>query len=496
MNNQTIKKAVAYIRVSTKSDAQLHSYDYQVNYWKDMIDRNPNLEYVGVYSDWGISGRWLAKRPQLNQLIEDAKEHKFDVVYTKSVSRLSRNTTELLEMVRELRDLGVKVVFEKENIDTFDPSAEVFLTIAAAVAENDLKIYSENQRWSFKKRFANGYITIGHQILGYKMNNETNTLEVVEDEAKIVRRIFELYLQGFGFAPISLMLEKEGYKNINGGTKWSRGTISYILKNEKYKGCSLTQKVVVINGVAKLNKGLEKKYYMENTHEAIIEPDEFDKVQEIIKLRASATLIGREKVAPYPFTGKMICGCCGGKFNHKFNNTNKPWRNEVWTCGNQNNYGKAVCTNSRIKDDVLKEKFVEAYNEFIETKPENEIVIEIKERIKQLIIEENELNALRVNHLIEVNDYNKEVEKVRNEIKEETLELNKHLMRGVTKSDYVKIEEFEEIKVDKFIENVIIDNFTVTFCFANGIRITKKYNNGPSGNQKGWKNKQLAKREE
>ena len=107
-----MKRAVAYIRVSTKSDAQLHSYDYQVEYYKDLIERNPNLEYVGIYSDWGISGRWLAKRPQLNQLLEDAKEHKFDVVYTKSVSRLSRNTTELLEMVRELRDLGVKVVFE------------------------------------------------------------------------------------------------------------------------------------------------------------------------------------------------------------------------------------------------------------------------------------------------------------------------------------------------------------------------------------------------
>lgn len=485
-----MKRAVAYIRVSTKSDAQLHSYDYQVEYYKDLIERNPNLEYVGIYSDWGISGRWLAKRPQLNQLLEDAKEHKFDVVYTKSVSRLSRNTTELLEMVRELRDLGVKVVFEKENIDTFDPSAEVFLTIAAAVAENDLRVYSENQRWAVRKRFESGYMTIGCRILGYTMDKETNTLIVNEEEAKIVRRIFELYLQGFGFAPISLILKNEGYINTKGTTEWGRGAIRYILKNEKYKGCSLTQKSYNKDGMKYTNHGELTKYYMENTHEPIIEPEVFDKVQKIIYERCTKEQIGREKIPPYPFTGLITCGCCGHKYSHKFTAKDKPWRKAIWSCSHQNNYSRKVCTSSRIVDDVLKEKFVEVYNEFIETKPDNEIVTEIKRRIEELIAEETELNALRVNHLIEITDYNNEVEKVRAEIKENTQELNRHLMRGVTKSDFVKIDEFDETKVNKFIEEIIIDNYQVTFCFTNGISISRKYTNGPSGNQKGWKNKQ------
>lgn len=130
------------------------------------------------------------------------------------------------------------------------------------------------------------------------------------------------------------------------------------------------------------------------------------------------------------------------------------------------------------------------YNEFIETKPDNQVVIDIKKRIEELVEEETELNALRVNHLIEISDYNHEVEKVREEIKENTQELNRHLMRGVTKSDFVKINEFDETKVNKFIEEVIIDNYQVTFCFTNGISISRKYSNGPSGNQKGWKNKQ------
>lgn len=486
-----MKRAVAYIRVSTKSDAQLHSYDYQVEYWREQINRNPGEEFQGVYSDWGISGRWLAKRPQLNQLLEDAKEHKFDIVYTKSVSRLARNTTELLETVRMLRDLGIKVIFEKENIDTFDPSAEVFLTIAAAVAENDLKIYSENQRWSFKKRFQKGYITIGHQILGYKMNYDTNVLEIVEEEAKAVRRIFELYQEGLGFAQITLVMEKEGWKNVNGEVHWNRGAIRYIIKNEKYKGCALTQKTINVLGIKKNNKGEEKKYYMENTHEPIIDPEVFDKVQQMVYERASKEQIGRGKIPPYPFTGKIICGCCGHNYNHKFGATNRTWRSSIWMCSHQNNYSRKVCTSSRIKDEVLIEKFIEAYNEFIDKKPDNKIVQEIRNRIDDLIAEEQELTALKVNHLIEQSAYNQEVEKIREEIKENTQELNKHLMRDVRKADFVKIEEFDEIKVHKFIDHVVIDDYHVTFVFTNGVEITKKYSNGPSGNQKGWKAKQI-----
>ncbi len=484
-----MKKAVAYIRVSTKSDTQLHSYEYQLEYWKSQIDRIPNMEFKGIYADWGISGRWLSKRPQLNQLLEDAKNHKFDIVYTKSVSRLGRNTTELLEVVRTLRDLGIKVIFEKENIDTFDPSAEVFLTIAAAVAENDLNIYSENQRWAVKKRFQNGFIAIGNHVLGYTMNKETNTLEINEEEAKTVRRIFELYLEGYGFSPITVILEKEGYKNICGKVKWSRGTISYILRNEKYKGCSLSQKSININGTKKMNKGLEKQYFMENTHEAIIDPSVFDRVQQIIYERSPKGQIGRGKIDPYSFTGKIVCGCCGNKYSHKFTTT-KHWRKELWSCSHQNNYGRSVCTSSRIKDEVLKEKFVEAYNEFIDMKPENNIAKDIKLKIQNLLEEEQELNQLRINGLIDISEYDKEIETVRQELKDANLELSKHTMRNIKKTDLNKIEEFDEAKVDKFIDHITIDKYHVTFHFINDIEITKSYSNGESGNQKGWKEKQ------
>ena len=174
-----MKRSVAYIRVSTKSDAQLHSYDFQENYWKQAILQKVDEEFVGLYADWGISGRSLERRPQFLEMLDDARNGKFDIIYTKSVSRFSRNTTDLLNTIHELRELGIKVVFEKENINSLDPSAEIYLTIAATVAESELKTYSENQKWSYQERFKNGYIWLNRKMLGYRMNQETNTLEIV-----------------------------------------------------------------------------------------------------------------------------------------------------------------------------------------------------------------------------------------------------------------------------------------------------------------------------
>ena len=150
------QRAVAYCRVSSKSKAQMHSLGYQIDYWQRAMAESSEYEYVGIYADSGISGRSMHKRPQLLRLLADAKEKRFDVVFTKSVARFARNTEELLSMVRELRDEGIKVIFEKEKIDTFNPNSEVFLTIAASVAENDLKIYSQNQTWAMREKYKNG----------------------------------------------------------------------------------------------------------------------------------------------------------------------------------------------------------------------------------------------------------------------------------------------------------------------------------------------------
>ena len=263
------QRAVAYCRVSSKSKAQMHSLGYQTDYWQRAMAESSEYEFVGLYADSGISGRSMRKRPQLLRLLEDAKEKRFDVVFTKSVARFARNTEELLSMVRELRDEGIKVIFEKEKIDTFNPNSEVFLTIAASVAENDLKIYSQNQTWAMREKYKNGYISVGAKILGYRMRKEDNTLIVEPSEAEVVKRIFYMYIHGKGILAIAKQLtaEKVGLNYGNKG-KWSRGAIHYILNNEKYIGCALMQKYYNEDGICRKNRGEVKQYYMENTHES------------------------------------------------------------------------------------------------------------------------------------------------------------------------------------------------------------------------------------
>lgn len=483
------KRAVAYIRVSTKSDAQLHSFGYQESYWRDTINANPEYEFSGLYADCGISGRSLLKRPQLKKLIADAMQKKFDMVFTKSVSRFGRNAEEVISIVRTLRDNGIRVFFEKEQIDTFNSNMEIYLTLAASIAENDLKIYSENMMWSIRERYKNGWISIGSQIFGYRMNKENNTLIIEPAEAETVRRIFDLYEEGLGQVAISHILEKEERRNIYGEVHWDVGAIRYILSNEKYKGCSLMQKGIYVNGISRVNDNLAPQWYMENTHDAIITPEQFERVQELIKERARKSK--GAKPGDYVFARKIECGCCGGGYSHKFNNTNKPWRNEIWICSKQNTYGAGHCANTRIKDDVLKAAFVECYNEFVKSIANGEDITDQRDRLKYWLDQERELTALRVNHMIEISDYNAEIKIVRKHISEINKEISNIEMRGAERADLVEIKAFDESKVEKFLEKAVVLNHTITFTFINGMSISREYTNGHGGNTAGWLDRRL-----
>lgn len=209
-------RAVAYIRVSTERDAQLHSYEFQEHYWQSAFEDDPDTELIGIYADKGISGHSVQKRPKFLVMMQDAREHKFDKIYTKSVSRFARNTTQLLEAVRELRDLGIEVVFENENIHTFQPTSEIFLTIAATIAENDLEVDSARQRWSIQHRCENGWISVGSGLFGLKLTAD-NELEIVPEEAAVIRYIYESYVDGgIGSKRIADALNAAGVQSRNG----------------------------------------------------------------------------------------------------------------------------------------------------------------------------------------------------------------------------------------------------------------------------------------
>ncbi len=471
-----MQRAVAYIRVSTKSEAQRHSFECQIDHWKNSIVEKAGMQLCGIYADRGITGSSAEKRVQFQSMLESARKKEFDVIYTKSVARFARNTEELLNIVRELRELGISVIFEKENINTLDPRAELFLTIAASVAENDLRIYSNNQKWSMRSKFKQGQIVIGHQLLGYRLDKETNTLIIDEEEAETVRKIFKLYLDGYGMLLITRQLVSEGRKNANGIVKWDRNTIRYILTNEKYKGAVLSQKTVTTLGETVLNNGVAKKYYMEGTHEKIVSEEDFDKVQEEIRKRCGKNLVGRKR-EKYTFTGMFECGQCGNGYSHKMQNRGKPYQTEVWVCSTQSQKGKCECDCTRIKDSVLKEKFVECFNEFVvktKGKPQDE---GIAEELTLLAEEEQRLVKMKVNYLLTIADFNKEVAKIRVRIKELKIKLDEYKIKDISRKDYEFIEEFSEEKMQKFLRKIIIHKNIVTFEFVNGNQISKAYTN-------------------
>lgn len=380
-------------------------------------------------------------------------------------------------------------MFREGAIPTGEEKVKTKDIFYSPVAENDLKIYSENMTWSIRERYKKGWISIGSQIFGYRMNKENNTLIVEPTEAETVKRIYNLYEEGLGQVAISHILEEEKRANIYGEVKWDVGAIRYILTNEKYKGCALTQKGIYVHGIKQKNDNLAPQWYMENTHEAIITPEQFERVQELIKERARKSK--RAKPGDYVFARKIECGCCGGGYSHKFNNTNKPWRNEIWICSKQNTYGAGHCTNTRIKDEVLKNLFVECYNEFVRENGNTDELMELRDSQRKLLEQERELNALRVNRMIEISDYNAEIAKVREQITECNKQIALHEMRGARKEDLVEIKEFDDSKVEIFLEKAVVLNHTITFTFINGMSISREYTNGHGGNTAGWLDRRL-----
>lgn len=483
MNN---KRAAAYIRVSTASDAQLHSYGFQEQYWKEQLEKEPGVDYVGVYADRGISGRSVEHRPQFLRMMQDAREGKIDVIYCKSVSRFARNTTQLLEAVRELRDLGVEVVFEDGNIRTLQPTAEVFLTIAAAIAENDLEVDSKRMLWSIRHRYENGWISIGAGLYGYRMTKE-NTLEIVPEEAAVVRDIYAAYLNGDGGRTIAGRLNRAGIRTRDGNL-WSSWRVLELIGNEKYKGDSMMGKGVYVGGKHIHNSDGKSgpTYYIEDSHEGIVSKETWQKAQELRKQRSSL----RKAPSAYPFTGLITCKTCGGAFLHRIGSGGTKWAKAYWICAKQAQFGKTACPAQRIKDSVLKEKFVEAYNEFVRERPAGDAEQLLSAERKTLEEEAHRLASLHLRRLLSDASYEKEMQTVRERIKEIDKRVEDIRGRNVKASDHTPITAFDETKMKQFLRGIAVGGHTVTFTFYNDAQIQKTYDNGKPGNQKGWNRKE------
>lgn len=353
------KKVAAYARVSSAKDAMLHSLSAQISYYSEFIQNNPSWQYVGVYADEAKTGTKGA-RPEFQRLLEDCEQGKIDMIITKSVSRFARNTLIILETVRYLKTLGIDVYFEKENIHSMSEDGELMLTILSCFAQAESLSVSENCKWRIRDRFKQG-ITTSFKMHGYELEN--NELIVIPDEAKIIKMIFAYYLSGMGINAIVRRLRDQGVTTKDGGI-WQGNTIKRVLRNEKYAGHLLLQKSFVADHISKkqrVNKGELPMYYVESNHEAIVDGDTFQKVQdEIVKRAAKYKICDRPKT--YPFSKKIQCGLCGKNYKRKTTRSGTRYEKVVWLCSTWDNYGKKYCPSSRIPEDILEKLSSEALN--------------------------------------------------------------------------------------------------------------------------------------
>ena len=308
------KKVAAYARVSTDSDRQLHSVSAQVSYYSSLIQQNPEWEYAGVFADSGISGTGTAKRPEFLRMVEEAEAGNIDIILTKSISRFARNTVDLLETVRHLKEIGVEVRFEKERLHTFSGDGELMLSILASFAQEESRSISSNCKWGIRKRFRSGEAgTANKHILGYRYDEEKKQYVIIPEEAEIVRLMFQRYLEGKSLQAICDELNERGYRTVN-GCRFQESSMANMLYNEVYAGDIRRQKSFIpdpISGEKVKNRGQLPQYYMEDCHEGILDRDTWNKVLEE-KARRTALLN-----PAYCFTKKIRCGKCGMPYTRR-----------------------------------------------------------------------------------------------------------------------------------------------------------------------------------
>lgn len=360
------KRVAAYARVSTEQDEQQSSYENQIEYYTGYIKSKPEWEFVDIYSDEGITGTNLKKRSGFNRMIEDAMNGKIDLILTKSISRFSRNTVDSLSITRQLKAKGVEVYFEKENISSMDPQAELLFTIMSSIAQEESRSISENVRWGKQRSMEAGKFSLAwSSFLGYKKGPD-GLPEIVEDEAEIVRHIYQMYLDGETFRSIANELESDGVKTPTKKGIWRAETVRSILTNEKYKGDARLQKTYTVDFLTKetrVNNGERKQWYIYDSHDAIISPEIFELVQKEIERRCSR----KGSYYDSPFTGKVICGDCGGYYGHRVWHSNGPYKKHIWRCGEK--YAKTnFCRTPKFEDHEMEKAFLIVANRLLARK--------------------------------------------------------------------------------------------------------------------------------
>jgi len=388
----TKKRVAAYARVSTDDEEQATSYDAQVKHYTEFISKKADWEYVKVYADDGISGTSTKRRAGFNEMIKDALDGKIDLILTKSISRFARNTLDTISHTRKLRASGVEIYFEKENLWSLDDKTEFLLTIMASMAQEESRSISQNvtmgKRWGMKE----GKVSWAYKnMLGYEKRD--GKIAIVEEEAILVRKIYQLFLmEGKTCSGIAEYLIEKGIPTPSRKSlKWAKNTVYSILTNEKYKGDALLQKTYTADYLEHKmvkNVGHLPQYYVENSHPAIIERDEWEIVQAEITRRER---IGAAYSGNSIFSSKLICGDCGGFYGRKVWHSTSKYSKAMYRCNGKYSKTHDKCETPSLSEETIKEKFIRAYNLVMADKQR---IIDDVDAVIKMLADTTELDSL------------------------------------------------------------------------------------------------------
>ena len=512
-------KVAAYCRVSTDQEEQESSYEAQIGYYTEKINSNSEWQMAGIFADEGITGTQTKKRPEFLKMIRLCRQGKIDMILTKSLSRFARNTVDSLKYIRDLKALGIAVIFEKENINTLETDTEMMLTIMSCFAQAESESISKNVSWGIRQSFKNGNVPMQYaRLLGYRKGDDDKP-EIVPEEAEIVKEIYRLYLEGMSLNMIVDRLNEKGLKTKGSNAPYRKEVIQRILTNEKYTGDALLQKTYVKDCITKKtrkNNGELPMYLVKNHHEPIISRSDFNRVQEEMARRSAKRSIADKLTkteqgkysAKYALSELLICGECGSHYR-RVTWTAKGFKEIKWRCINRIQYGKKKCHSSPTVDEQLLHKaIVSAINEFCEVKDDvakalRESITEVldpnlngsvqatQQRIDELTHNIDELIKLATvpetaaTAMADIEKFSEEMKTLREFIENEKAK-QMTAQRGSAELDAIlerlenedfTMTEYDDVAVRQLIEKITVESKdTITVTFKGGFEVRKELN--------------------
>ena len=512
-------RVAAYCRVSTDQEEQESSYEAQIGYYTEKINSNAEWQMAGIFADEGITGTQAKKRPEFLKMIRHCRQGKIDMILTKSLSRFARNTVDSLKYIRDLKALGIAIVFEKENINTLETDTEMMLTIMSCFAQAESESISKNVSWGIRQSFKSGNVPMQYaRLLGYRKGDDDKP-EIVPEEAEIVKEIYRLYLDGMSLNMIVDRLNETGLTTKGSNSPYRKEVVQRILTNEKYTGDALLQKTYVTDCITKKtrkNNGELPMYLVKNHHEPIISHADFNRVQEEMARRSAKRVIAEKLTkgeqgkysAKYALSELLICSECGSHYR-RVTWTAKGFKEIKWRCISRIQYGKKKCHSSPTVDEqALHRTIVSAINEFCTVKDDvakalRESISEVldpnqngsvqaaQHRIDELARNMDELIRLATvpetaeNAMSDIAKFSEEMKALREFIETEkakqmtaqrgSAELDAILER-LENEDFIMIE-YDDVAVRHLIEKVTVESKdTITVTFKGGFEVRKELN--------------------